>query len=88
MKEEFGDYLKVAQARARIAELEAAAQSQQVALQALADGCDYVASQTDGYERLVAEPLIALGLLRVVGADEDGDDLYKRVRPAAQEGGV
>ncbi len=105
--------------KARIAELEAAAQSaifalqptwaqdpaslpatlgraiaaHQESLQALAKGCDYVASQTDGYDRLVADPMLALGLLAVVGSDEDGDPKYKRVRleapiPALPEGGA
>lgn len=96
-----------AELKARIAELEAAAQSaifalqptwaqdpasspamlgraiaaHQESLQALAKGCDYVASQTDGYDRIVAEPMIALGLLAVVGTDEDGDPKYKRIHP-------
>lgn len=104
--------------KARIAELEAAAQSaifalhptwaqdpaslpatlgraiaaHQESLQALAKGCDYVASQTDGYDRCVADPMVALGLLAVVETDEDGDPTYKRVRPAPipalPEGGV
>lgn len=87
----------------RIAELETAfqsanmiAQAHERALEDLADGCDYVASQTDGYDRIVAEPMIALGLLAVVGTDESGDPTYKRVRvgerpqaiPALPEGGV
>jgi hypothetical protein len=53
----------------------------QESLQALAKGCDYVAASTDGYDGLVADPMVALVLLSVVGTDEDGDPKYRRIRP-------